>query len=92
LTTRISGVLTDGPVPKSRQVTGKSPFTSSTFEATLNDVRFLPSGEARVVLIVPDAYSDEAAELRHGYACSLKITIERLSHARMIVSCVRRDD
>lgn len=71
------------PTPTSnRHVTGKSPFTSSSFEATLNKTEFLPSGEMRVTFIVPDSEADEAVKMRHAYACSLKVSVERLVNAR----------
>jgi hypothetical protein len=56
-------------------------FEKSSFEATLNKCEFLPSGEMRVVFIVPDSESDEAVLLRHAYACSIRVSVERLSHA-----------
>lgn len=68
--------------PSHRRVSGKSSFKGATFEATLNEAKFLPSGEMRVIFIIPDSESDEAVELRRAYACSLKINVERLSHAR----------
>jgi hypothetical protein len=63
-------------------VTGKTNFDGASFEATLNKCEFLPSGEMRVVFIVPDSESDEAVKLRKAYACSIKVNVERLSHER----------
>jgi hypothetical protein len=31
---------------------------------------------------VPDSESDEAVKLRKAYACSIRVNVERLSHAR----------
>jgi hypothetical protein len=63
-------------------VTGKTDFDGASFEATLNECKFLASGEMRIIFIVPDAESDEAVKLRKAYACSIKVNVERLSHAR----------
>src|ERR1035437_7604111 len=72
------------PAPKRRgsQVTGKTDFAGASFEATLNKFEFLASGEARVVFIIPDSDNDAAALLRKAYACSVRVNVERLSHAR----------
>src|ERR1035437_1566311 len=72
------------PTPKRRgsQVTGKTDFAGASFEATLNECKFLASGEMRIIFIVPDSESDEAVKLRKAYACSIKVNVERLSHAR----------
>ena len=68
--------------PSNRRVSGKSPFVGASFEATLNAAGFLPSGEMRVILIIPDSEADEAAKLRHAFACSLRVNVERLSHEK----------
>jgi hypothetical protein len=72
------------PTPKRRgsQVTGKTDFAGASFEATLNECKFLASGEMRIIFIVPDSESDEAVKLRKAYACSIRVNVERLSHAR----------
>jgi hypothetical protein len=79
LTGKAAGLPKD---PSHRRVSGKSPFAGASFEATLNEVKLMPSGEMRVVFIVPDSDSDEGIKLRHAYACSIRVTVERLSHAK----------
>ncbi len=63
-------------------MSGKSSFAGTSFEATLHELRFMPSGELRVLFVVPENEADAAVKLKDGYASSLKVTVERLSHAR----------
>lgn len=68
--------------PSNKRVSGKTPFAGASFEATLNECKFLASGEMRLIFIVPDSESDQAVKLRHAYACSIRVNVERLSHER----------
>src|ERR1035437_9933457 len=81
---RIKTLAGKAPAPKRRgsQVTGKTDFAGASFEATLNECKFLASGEMRIIFIVPDSESDEAVKLRKAYACSIRVNVERLSHER----------
>ena len=68
--------------PSNKRVSGKTKFDGASFEATLNEAKFLPSGEMRLVFILPDSEADEGVKLRHAYACSIRVSVERLSHEK----------
>lgn len=63
--------------PSSRGVSGATRFESATFEGKLHECKFLPSGELRIVLLVPEDDSDEGVKLKDAFACALSVTIEK---------------
>lgn len=65
-----------------RGVTGASSFEEATFEAKLHELKFLPSGECRIVLLIPESDGATAAELRQAYPLGLQVTVEKMSHGR----------
>lgn len=57
-------------------------FESATFEAKINEVKFMPSGELRIVLLVPEKDTKEARELGSAYSAALSVAVTKISHAR----------
>lgn len=67
---------------RGRGVTGASNFESATFEAKLHELKFLPSGDCRIVLLIPESDGEIAAELRQAYPLGLEVRVQKLSHDR----------
>lgn len=63
-------------------LTGRTRFESAAFEASLLEAKFMPSGEMRIVLMVPEEHSDEAVQLKDAFACALMVKVEKLSHGK----------
>ena len=72
------------PMPNAtrRGVSGATRFESATFEGKLHECKFLPSGELRIVLLVPEDDSDEGVKLKDAFACALSVKVEKLVHGR----------
>jgi len=62
------------------RVTGATTFDEATFEARLHELKFLPGGECRIVLLVPEDSSDQAVAMKDAYACALQVRVEKQSH------------
>lgn len=80
---RVTGVSLP-PRPSSatrgRGVSGVSSFEEATFEAKLHELKFLPSGDCRIVLLIPESHGETAAELRQAYPLGLTVRIAKMSH------------
>lgn len=78
----------DGPAltPRRRQsrgrsgVTGSTNFEGATFEAKLHEMKALPTGEWRIVLLIPDTDGEEGVKLRDAYSCGLHVDITKKSY------------
>ena len=58
----------------------KSDFDSTSFEATLYELKAMPSGEWRVLFVLPANESDNAVKLKDAFAGSIKVSVESMSH------------
>jgi hypothetical protein len=58
-------------------VSGATKFERATFEGKLHECKFLPSGELRIVLLVPEDDSDEGVKLKDAFACALSVDITK---------------
>jgi hypothetical protein len=70
------------PNATSRGVSGASKFESATFEAKLHECKFLPSGELRIVLLVPENDSDEGVKLKDAFPVRLHVAIEKRTYGQ----------
>lgn len=61
-------------------MTGASVFDGATFEARLHELKFLPGGECRIVLLIPEDSSDHAVAMKDAYSCALQVRVEKQSH------------
>lgn len=61
-------------------MSGATTFESAEFEAKLHELKFLPSGECRIVLLIPESDGETAAGLRQAYPLGLTVRVEKLSH------------
>lgn len=61
-------------------MSGATSFESATFEAKLHELKFLPSGDCRIVLLIPESDGEIAAELRQAYPLGLTVRVEKMSH------------
>ena len=57
-------------------------FEETRFEAKLHEVKFLPSGECRIVLLAPEEYSDQAGALKGAFPCALEIDVKKMSYGK----------
>ena len=60
-----------------RGIAAPSTFESCRFEAKLHELKHLPSGEMRIVMLVPESDSDEGIKLRDAYACGLEVAVRK---------------
>lgn len=63
---------------RSTPVTGETKFQSATFEARLHELKALPTGEWRVVLLVLDG--DEGSKLSDAFSCALQVDVVKKSY------------
>jgi hypothetical protein len=60
-------------------VSEPTPFVRTVFEAELHEVKFMPSGQMRVMFVIPEEEAVErGAILRRAYACGVMVTVERI--------------
>ena len=60
-----------------RGISAPSKFESARFEAKLHELKHLPSGEMRVVILIPETDSDEGTKLRDAYSCALEVAVRK---------------
>jgi hypothetical protein len=60
--------------------TGDGSFDSATFEAKISEVKGMPSGELRVVLLIPESDSKEGRTLLDAYAHALQVKVSKMRY------------
>ena len=64
--------------PKKGRLSGAPKFDHATFEATLYEVKHQPSGDMRVVIVIPQSDNDEGVKLKDAYGAALLVTVAKM--------------
>lgn len=67
------------PKTNRRGIAAPAKFTKCRFEAKLHEAKFLPSGEMRVIFLIPDYDGDEAVKLKDAFPCALEVGVRKAS-------------
>lgn len=61
-----------------RSVSAAATFDGATFEAKVHEVKIMPSGEVRLVILVPESDKAEGVKMGDAYAFALRVTVDKM--------------
>jgi hypothetical protein len=61
-------------------VSGVTSFDGATFEARLQEAKHLPSGEMRIVLLIPENDKEAGKRMADAFSCGLVVEVTKKTH------------